>query len=55
MDQTGLVHRAGEGGPTPHVRAPRRARVHDRLTAMPVTGIGEAEARDVAAYLYTLR
>jgi hypothetical protein len=28
---------------------------HDLLTAMPVTGIGEAEARDVAAYLYTLR
>ena len=27
----------------------------DPLTAMPATGISEAEARDVAAYLYTLR
>jgi cytochrome c1 len=27
----------------------------DPLTAMPVTGISEAEARDVAAYLYSLR
>jgi cytochrome c2 len=27
----------------------------DRRTAMPVTGIGEREARDVAAYLYRLR
>jgi cytochrome c len=26
----------------------------DPLTAMPASGIGEAEARDVAAYLYTL-
>ena len=27
----------------------------DPLTAMPATGISEAEARDVAAYLYSLR
>jgi cytochrome c1 len=27
----------------------------DPLTAMPATGITEAEARDVAAYLYSLR
>jgi cytochrome c len=27
----------------------------DPLTAMPATGISEAEARDIAAYLYTLR
>lgn len=27
----------------------------DEKTAMPVTGISEAEARDVAAYLYSLR
>jgi len=27
----------------------------DPLTAMPATGISEADARDVAAYLYTLR
>jgi cytochrome c1 len=27
----------------------------DPLTAMPATGISESEARDVAAYLYTLR
>ena len=27
----------------------------DPLTAMPVTGITDAEARDVAAYLYSLR
>jgi cytochrome c len=26
----------------------------DPLTAMPATGVSEAEARDVAAYLYTL-
>jgi hypothetical protein len=26
----------------------------DPLTAMPATGISEAEARDAAAYLYTL-
>jgi cytochrome c len=26
----------------------------DPLTAMPASGLGEAEARDVAAYLYTL-
>jgi cytochrome c1 len=27
----------------------------DPMTAMPATGISESEARDVAAYLYTLR
>jgi cytochrome c len=27
----------------------------DPLTAMPASGISEAEARDIAAYLYTLR
>ncbi len=27
----------------------------DPMTAMPVTGISETEARDVAAYLYSLR
>lgn len=27
----------------------------DSLTAMPVTGVSEGEARDIAAYLYTLR
>jgi cytochrome c len=27
----------------------------DSLTAMPVTGVSEQEARDIAAYLYTLR
>ena len=27
----------------------------DSLTAMPVTGVSEREARDIAAYLYTLR
>ena len=27
----------------------------DPLTAMPATGVSEAEARDIAAYLYTLR
>ena len=27
----------------------------DSLTAMPKLGVGEAEARDIAAYLYTLR
>jgi cytochrome c1 len=26
----------------------------DPLTAMPASGLGEAAARDVAAYLYTL-
>jgi cytochrome c len=26
----------------------------DRLTAMPPTGVGRQEARDIAAYLYTL-
>jgi cytochrome c2 len=30
-------------------------RAIDDKTAMPVTGIGREEARDVAAYLYTLR
>ena len=30
-------------------------RAVDEKTAMPVTGIGPDEARDVAAYLYTLR
>jgi cytochrome c1 len=34
------------------IRHPRQLR---RDTAMPETGITEAEARDVAAYLYTLR
>jgi cytochrome c1 len=27
----------------------------DPLTAMPASGVNEAEARDIAAYLYTLR
>ena len=27
----------------------------DSLTAMPVVGVSEAQARDIAAYLYTLR
>jgi cytochrome c len=27
----------------------------DPLTAMPASGVSEAEARDIAAYLYTLR
>jgi cytochrome c len=27
----------------------------DPLTAMPATGLSQAEARDIAAYLYTLR
>jgi cytochrome c1 len=27
----------------------------DPLTAMPATGLSEADARDIAAYLYTLR
>jgi cytochrome c len=26
----------------------------DSLTAMPITGVGEREARDIATYLYTL-
>ena len=30
-------------------------RAVDSLTAMPATGLSESQARDVAAYLYTLR
>jgi cytochrome c1 len=34
------------------IRHPRDAEPH---TAMPDTGVTEADARDIAAYLYTLR
>jgi len=34
------------------IRNPHR---HDPLTVMPATGVTEQDARDLAAYLYTLR
>jgi cytochrome c len=55
---TGLVRRAYIGGvltnTSPHlVRWIVNPRAVDPLTAMPTLGLTEAEARDVAAYLYT--
>ncbi len=42
-------------GPQNMVRWIRDPKAVDSLTAMPNTGLGEADARDIAAYLYTLR
>jgi cytochrome c len=37
------------------IRWIRDPRAVDSLTAMPNTGVTPADARDIAAYLYTLR
>ena len=42
-------------GPQNMIRWIRDPKSVDSLTVMPNTGLGEAEARDIAAYLYTLR
>lgn len=57
---TEFAHRAYVGGLLPNrpdhlvawIRDPKR---FDPRTAMPVLGVSEEEARDMAAYLYTLR
>ena len=59
-DLTGMAERTFIAGVTPNVpetmikwlRDPPSV---DTLTAMPMLGLSEGEARDVAAYLYTLR
>jgi mono/diheme cytochrome c family protein len=43
------------GGVLPHTPDNLVAWIIDPLTAMPASGISEAETRDIAAYLYTLR
>jgi cytochrome c len=55
-----FAHRTYVGGVVPNTPGNLIAWIMDPpaidpRTAMPATGISEAEARDVAAYLYTLR
>jgi cytochrome c2 len=56
---TGFAERAYVAGVLPNspdnlVRWIRHPRQVDSLTAMPDMGVGERDARDIAAYLYTL-
>lgn len=56
---TGFAERAYVAGVLPNtpdnlVRWIRHPREVDSLTAMPDVGVGERDARDIAAYLYTL-
>jgi cytochrome c len=57
---TGIASRAFIAGVLPNapdnmIRWIRDPRAVDSLTAMPNTGVTPADARDIAAYLYTLR
>ena len=57
---TGLAQRAYIAGVLPNapenlVRWIENPKAVDSLTAMPVLGVTPADARDIAAYLYTLR
>jgi cytochrome c1 len=57
---TGLAERAYIAGVLPNapenlVRWIENPKAVDSLTAMPVLGVTPADARDIAAYLYTLR
>jgi cytochrome c2 len=57
---TGIANRVYIGGvltntPDNIVRWIVDPKAVDSLTAMPVVGVSEAQARDIAAYLYTLR
>lgn len=56
----GMAERAYLGGVIPNspesmVRWIRNPRAIDPRTAMPDTGVSEADARDITAYLYTLK
>jgi cytochrome c2 len=57
---TGIAQRAYIAGVLPNapenmVRWIENPKLVDSLTAMPVLGVSPADARDIAAYLYTLR
>ena len=57
---TGIAERAYIAGVLPNapenmVRWIENPKAVDSLTAMPVLGVSPADARDIAAYLYTLR
>ncbi|HEX6597812.1 MAG TPA: c-type cytochrome [Gemmatimonadaceae bacterium] len=57
---TGIAQRAYIAGVLPNapenmVRWIENPKAVDSLTAMPVLGVNSADARDIAAYLYTLR
>lgn len=57
---TGIAQRAYIAGVLPNapenmVRWIENPKAVDSLTAMPVLGVSPADARDMAAYLYTLR
>jgi cytochrome c len=57
---TGLAQRSYIAGVLPNapenlVRWIENPKAVDSLTAMPVVGVTPADARDIAAYLYTLR
>ena len=57
---TGIAQRAYIAGVLPNapenmVRWIENPKAVDSLTAMPVLGVTPADARDIAAYLYTLR
>lgn len=57
---TGIAQRAYIAGVLPNapenmVRWIENPKAVDSLTAMPVLGVSPADARDIAAYLYTLR
>ena len=57
---TGIAHRGYIAGVLPNapenlIRWIRDPKGVDSLTAMPNTGVTERDARDIAAYLYTLR
>ena len=52
-DRTFLAGRV-RNGPDALVRWIRAPREIDSATAMPTLGVGEQDARDIAAYLYTL-
>ena len=57
---TGIAQRAYIAGVLPNapenmVRWIQHPRAVDSLTAMPELGVSSADARDIAAYLYTLR
>ena len=59
-DNSGVLREPPIGGvltntPERMVRWIVNPRAVDSLTAMPNLGVGEAEARDIAAYLYTRR
>jgi cytochrome c2 len=57
---TGIAQRSYIAGVLPNapenmVRWIENPKAVDSLTAMPVLGVSSADARDIAAYLYTLR